>query len=222
MTDSITEQYGRDGAGELFRVNLSGDITLHMRQVEQSDEEQPADEDEEVVEIEQKAVVKVAEADGGVDADDSSLVLHSLSMPPMHHLLPAELLPLPDPACHPEESALDGSGLPDYPLSDIWQACGYHHLSDLMPDNIMRALTPGMEGSEQARASLEEIQRCKVERMARAGVEQPVVTVEQVDAMAKEHLKRFQTKMDSRRCRLSAHLLACNRSSVALSDAHFR
>ena len=89
------------------------------------------------------ALRAVSSSSGAVSADGGEAVCSQL-MPyaPASAALPADLLPPLDPAFLPEPSALSGIDSPDVPLSDLWQACGYHSLSDLLSDNIVRASTP--------------------------------------------------------------------------------
>ena len=133
-------------------------------------------------------------ADGG-EAVGSQLIPYAAASA----ALPAELLPSLDPAFHHEPSALDGIDSPDVPLSDLWQACGYRNLSDLLCDNIVRAFDITVPDSQQAYERLQDMERVKEERAVKYGDGQlPVVTVAQVEAMAEQRLHCFRTHCDSR------------------------
>ena len=113
--------------------------------------------------------------------------------------LPADLLPPVDPAFMSEPEALDGFDATYQPMSDMWQACGYHNLSDLMPDNIIRAFDTRKAGSDSAYRVLQDMERTKEARVAKYGDGPlPAVTAVEIDAMAVERLKCLKTHMDSR------------------------
>ena len=111
----------------------------------------------------------------------------------------AELLLSSDAAFLAEPDAIDRQHVPDVAMSDMWQACGYRHFSDLMPNNLIRAFTPSMAGSQSAYERLLDVQRAKEARLAKYGAGQPpVVTVAAVEATVEERHRRFETSMDSR------------------------
>ena len=215
----MTQVDARDGS----LTRLRGDsITFHMEQVtggddEKDDEgdeqsqqaadrgrpaqegadEQPAKESGEAASTESSTPMTVADSPNALASSTTATQQWELAA---NSLLPIRMLPSPDTVLASEAEALDGTELPDIPLSGIWQACGYQNLSDLMPNNIIRAFEPRLPDSQLMYDSMQEVERIKQVRVAQYGTEQPpVVTVARVAALAEEHLKRFKTNMHSRR-----------------------
>lgn len=149
-----------------------------------------------------------SEVDTAADSNSRALVTHSSAalIPAAARestttdtgTLPADMLPPLDLSFMDEPDAIAGVDLPDVKLGDMWQACGYHNLSDLMPDNIIRAFDTSMADSQPAYDALQAIERAKEARVAKYGGGQlPVVTVAQVESRAEARLSSFRTEMDS-------------------------